>query len=349
MQKHYQFNEISIVTNHIIETGKRLVYLSGASASGKSYIWEEIVKQLKASGKKVLLISSDSYYSNESNLKYMLYGTFDHPKLIDYPLLNEDITNYFLTWTINIPNYSFIEKRRTHLTEVNEQFDIIVVEGLYTINELNPIVQDNQGNDILAYKVFVDAPNEEILFRRLIRDQARIKEPLHSIISVMSTVFPMRTVFGKTQQIESDCSIFNDYTIIHHEWIDTYWQEIDTDKISTEWRDKRHYITDYIYHTTHSDSKIIISEVYTQHEWLLDHVKITKTDNDPRTNQKYKSISMTLYHPAISTELHTLLQLAWLEYEWRYNTIHSYYTNKDKTTTPYIIKEQFWIHYQSTW
>jgi uridine kinase len=89
--KHYTFNELTTITQEIINHNNQLIYLAGASASGKSYIGEELVKQLTESGKKVLLISSDSYYSDSSNLKYMLYGTFDHPKLIDYDLLQSDI------------------------------------------------------------------------------------------------------------------------------------------------------------------------------------------------------------------------------------------------------------------
>jgi uridine kinase len=90
-QSHYTFNELTTITQEIINNNHKLIYLAGASASGKSYIGEELVKQLTKSGKKVLLISSDSYYSDASNLKYMLYGTFDHPKLIDYDLLQSDI------------------------------------------------------------------------------------------------------------------------------------------------------------------------------------------------------------------------------------------------------------------
>ena len=345
--KHYTFDDLSRVTQDIIQQNNRLVYLAGASASGKSYIGEELVKQLTVSGKKVLLISSDSYYSNESNLKYMLYGTFDHPKLIDYDLLQSDIEWYFKTGHIALPSYSFSEKRRTHLTQVNEQFDIVIVEWLYTIDQLHDTIIVNTNETIVAYKIFVHADSEEVIFRRLLRDQLRVKEPLHTIIWVMSNVFPMRTLFGETQLKKADCVIVNDYKVIEKEGISSVWQPIDKNAIPKIWLDKTYYMIDYIYNDTHDDNgKIIISEVYLNPKGLLDHVIIHKRTNDPRTdNTTYESISMSLYQPAISTELHTLLQLAGLEYEWLYEKTVSYFKNPIHNT-PIVIKEKFGITYQ---
>lgn len=126
--KSFTFEEVQQVTQQIIQDNNKLILIAGASASGKSYIAETLVTQLQQSGKKVLLISSDNYYSDNSALKYLLYGTFDHPGMIEYDLLATNINEYFTTGKTTIPNYSFIEKRRTHLTEVNEQYDVVIVE-----------------------------------------------------------------------------------------------------------------------------------------------------------------------------------------------------------------------------
>ena len=128
-QLSISFDNLTTLIDTIIQQDHKLIYLAGASASGKSYIWEELVKQLTESGKKVLLISSDSYYSNESQMKYLLYGTFDHPKLINYDILQQDIMTYFQTGKFQLPVYSFSEKRTTHHVAINEVYDIIIVEG----------------------------------------------------------------------------------------------------------------------------------------------------------------------------------------------------------------------------
>lgn len=142
----------------------------------------------------------------------MLYGTFDHPHLIDYDLLAHNLEEYLTTGQTSIPSYSFIEKRRTHLTPVHDQYDIVVVEGLYTISQLPGSIAG-----VTAFRIFVNASHEEIIFRRLLRDQARVKEPLHTIIGVMSSVFPMWTLFGSTQRADADIVITNDYSVLDKE------------------------------------------------------------------------------------------------------------------------------------
>lgn len=351
--KQYTFDQLSDTAHNIIQNNHRLIYLAGASASGKSYIGEELVKQLTQAGKKVLLISSDSYYSDSSSIKYLLYGTFDHPQLIDYSLLQSDIEGYFRTGKINIPSYSFVEKRRTHLTPIDDQFDIVIVEWLYTISQLNDTnIIDHNGIPVRAYKIFVSSSPEEIIFRRLLRDQKRVQEPLHTIIGVMSHVFPMWTIFWEIQRDQAECIIHNTYKIIDQQWVHSHWKPIKKEEIPLQWLTMVYYMTDYIYNDSNDDDgKIIISEVYREGKDLLDHVIIHKRTNDPRTdNTTYESISLTLYQPGISTELHTLLQLAGLTYEWYYTKTVSHYTTQDNVN-PLIIKEKFDIFYQliSAW
>lgn len=339
------FDNLPLVVNHIISNNHKLIYFAGASASGKSFIAEELVKKLEQENKKVLLISSDSYYSNESQIKYLLYGTFDHPKLINYDILEKDLQNYFSKGMFNLPVYSFIEKRTTNYITIDQSYDIVIVEWLYTVNSLPKQIQTKEWT-ITAYNIVVHAPIEEIIFRRLVRDQKRVKEPLHTLIDVMSNVFPMRKIFWSTQESLADCIISNDYTILNKEGRKSQWKQITKDNLP-QWKPYDiHYTKDYIYDDSDdSDGRIIISEVYRENNELLDHVILQKRSSDPRKEQgSYESISMTLYKPGISTELHTLLQLAWLAYQWSYSkTI--YYYNKPKEKA-FIIKEKAWKYYQ---
>jgi len=63
-------------------------------------------------------------------------------------------------------------------------------------------------------KLFVFADEEELIFRRLIRDQQRTKDPLHVSIAIMSKVFPMRNLYGKQQKQQSDIVVYNDFEIL---------------------------------------------------------------------------------------------------------------------------------------
>lgn len=121
-------NQLSAINALLQESGKKLIYIAGASASGKSYFAKKLKESLEKSGKKVLSISSDDYYSDLTSIKYLLYGTFDHPNLIDYHLLQKNLDEYMTTGQTNIPKYSFVEKRRVSHEAVNGSADFVIVE-----------------------------------------------------------------------------------------------------------------------------------------------------------------------------------------------------------------------------
>ncbi len=75
----YTFAELDKSVDHIKTSGKKLIYIAGASASGKTYIAEQIAKMLEVDGKTVVTISSDNYYLSDTGIKSVIYGTFDHP------------------------------------------------------------------------------------------------------------------------------------------------------------------------------------------------------------------------------------------------------------------------------
>jgi uridine kinase len=125
---HFSIGNLDAISKHIISLQKKLVYIAGSSASGKSYCADLISKDLQSKGKRVISISSDNYYSNQTKLHYLLYGTFDHPHLIEYDLLADNIGELLKTGATNIPEYSFKEGRRIGSHPLNDSFDIIIVE-----------------------------------------------------------------------------------------------------------------------------------------------------------------------------------------------------------------------------
>lgn len=340
-------DQLGVLAQKIIQDKMKLIYCAWASASGKSFVAQELVTLLEEQGKKVLLLSSDNYYSNESQLKYVLYGTFDHPNLIDYNHLAEDLRKLFDQGSFNLPVYSFIEKRTLEYIPIQWPYDIVIVEWLYTINALPQRIITEQ-EEFHAYKIVIHAPREEIIFRRLLRDILRVKEPLHSLIDVMSNVFPMRNVFGSTQEKIADCIISNNYSILDTQGRQSYRKKIEKKDLPKSPAYDIYHTHDYMYDDSEdNEGKIIISEVYREKDWLLDHVILQKRSSDPRKDESdYSSISMALYKPGISTEIHTLLQLAGLSYEWSYQkTIYKY--NNDEIA-PLIYKEKNNIFYQLT-
>lgn len=342
----YTFEEVGKITTDIIEHNHRLILIAGASASGKSFIAEQLVQSLEQQQKKVLLISSDNYYSDNSALQYLIYGTFDHPNLIEYDLLAHNLQEYFTQGSTTLPHYSFTEKRRTEYTSITESYDSIIVEWLYTINKLSqhPTIQQLWVSTI---NIFVHADLEEIIFRRIIRDQARVSEPLHVIIDVMSKVFPMRNVFGETQKNLTDIIIENTFQVMNKEWKKSLRKRTSPDLIASYWKyTSIQYSTDYIYNDTENNKDcVIISEIYDTPQSLLRKVIITKRniEADQASHEQYESISLDIYQVWVITDIHTLLQLAWLKFIKSYNkTITTYHVNNQEK----IIKEKMGMWYE---
>jgi len=110
--KTFTYEQLDQVVQSIKASNKKVIYLAGASASGKSYIAEQIVNKIRQEGSKVLMISADHYYRADSAVQSMIYGTYDHPNLIDHDLLNQNLQQLLTSDTFQMPEYSFAEKTR---------------------------------------------------------------------------------------------------------------------------------------------------------------------------------------------------------------------------------------------
>ncbi len=319
--------QMSAIAALLEQSGKKLIYIAGASASGKSYFAKLLQEDLEKKGKKVLSISSDDYYGNLSSIKYLLYGTFDHPNLIDYDLLQKNIDEYLTTGKTTLPKYSFVERRRIASEVVNGSADFIIVEWLYTIAELN---------DVNApFKIFVDSHMEEMIFRRIIRDQQRVKEPVDMIVTMLGKVFPMRRLYGEPQKAKADLIVENNYEILSS-IAQTHEYTLLPDAKRSDFGEliKREYITDYMYNDSHEwNGCILISEVYREKRGFLDAVMITKRKADDLDHNAFHTASVRMSHPWLITQLHTLMQIAGMQYLGIEQKIISVYEKDGKQVT----------------
>lgn len=271
----FVFAELDKVLDLIHTSGKKVIYLAGASASGKSYIAEELAKRLEIGGKRVLTISSDNYYLSDTGIRSVLYGTFDHPSLIDYELLSTNIGEYLLTGAFMLPEYSFGESRRTGFRKVEGAYDIVLVEGLYTISQL-PETYD-------PLRIFISASDEDLIIRRLLRDPARVGEPLHMVVAALNNVFPMRHLYGSQQHAASAITIHNDYDLLAKDGKIMFHEPL-KDGVPAEWKlYNTEHLVEYRYDDTTDDThgKLIITEHYEQKGGMLKSVGISKTQSTP--------------------------------------------------------------------
>lgn len=341
MQNTLSISNMEWILSEILMSGKKLIYVAGASASGKSYIAQLIAKELEKKGKKVLTVSSDNYYKDDTWLKSVLYGTFDHPDLIEYDLLEKHIGQYMTQKTFDMPTYNFKESKRDIAITLTGDFDFVIIEGLYTISKLS-----DQYNPL---KIYVTAPEEDLVIRRLLRDPARVGEPLYMVVGALNNVYPMRNIFGRTQQKKAHLVIDNYYDILAKDGKIMYHEVRDRKPIIGQKLYDEH-IVGYMYNDTTDDNngKIVIEEHYDKKWGIMKSVTIVKTRSTEHGKEDtIEHISLSLAKAGILTQLHNLLQVAWLNYEAHFAYDAEHYDHNGKRKIMEIRgEEQIYIRYE---
>ena len=139
------------------------VGITGGTGSGKTTISEELKKEFGESD--IGFISQDSYYNDNGNLSFNEKNkiNFDHPDAVDFELMINHLNLLKNGKNINQPIYSFIHHNRTEKTKLLKPKKIMIIEGLLILNNI-------KLRDLIDHKVFVDAPKNLRLKRRLDRD-----------------------------------------------------------------------------------------------------------------------------------------------------------------------------------
>ncbi len=140
-----------------------IIGIAGGTGCGKTTVVNQIINELPA--EEVGVISQDSYYNDLSHLKLAerKETNFDHPKSIDFKLLEDHLKALKSGKSVQQPVYSFIECNRTKDTVITHARKVMIVEGILIMT--NPIIRD-----MFDIKIYVHADSDERLIRRLKRD-----------------------------------------------------------------------------------------------------------------------------------------------------------------------------------
>ncbi|KZT59137.1 uridine kinase [Calocera cornea HHB12733] len=156
-----------------------VIGVAGGSASGKTYVADQIVKALQ-SLPSILILSQDSFYRkhNEEELALAFANELDldHPSAIDTEMFAQclkDLKEYKQT---HIPTYSFVHHQRLPETKYLYGASVIIVEGIMAL--LDPALRD-----LYDLKIFVQCDSDLMLARRLRRD---IKERGRTVDGVLT-------------------------------------------------------------------------------------------------------------------------------------------------------------------
>ena len=179
-----------------------LIGIAGGSASGKTSVSRRIQQEFGDTN-TVLIIRQDDYYKDQSDMtmEERTKVNYDHPFAFDNDLFVAQLKQLMNHQAIEKPTYDFVKLTRSPLTEHCEPADVIVVEGLF-------VLEDEQIRSLLNIKVFIDAPADVRFIRRLIRDVKERGRNLDWVVDqYLGTVRPMHDIFIEPSKRYADIII----------------------------------------------------------------------------------------------------------------------------------------------
>ncbi len=148
-----------------------LIFIAGASASGKSSIAEALLKDLHQDGRTAQILSMDNYFKerpldDQDAAAYRLKTNFDLPTMLDFPLLESHLNDLSQGKSVVQPIFQFESNRRIGKQEIKPS-DFIIIEGIFALC----FVKEHFSKYQPSLSIFVTvAFYLELLNRRKIRD-----------------------------------------------------------------------------------------------------------------------------------------------------------------------------------
>lgn len=172
--------------------------IAGGSGSGKTSLTRALVGMIGP--RECAWLDHDSYYRDLAHLPPTERAevNFDHPDSLDSALMARHVHELRTGRAVERPVYDFATHSRTAATRRVEPRPLVVCEGilLLAVPELR---------DSFDLRVFVDAPADVRVLRRLQRDIAERGRTVDSVVhQYMQTVRPMHERFVEPARATAD-------------------------------------------------------------------------------------------------------------------------------------------------
>ena len=140
--RHCEFeyeSRIYAAAKEIVASGKKIVMLTGPSASGKTTTSNKIAEKLRTMGKNAQVISMDNFFKNPEVYPRLADGSKDYENVqaVDIELMDKCLKEIIETGKSVMPVFDFKTERRVeNAIEMDIGDGIIIVEGIHALNPL---------------------------------------------------------------------------------------------------------------------------------------------------------------------------------------------------------------------
>lgn len=118
----------------------KIVLIAGPSSSGKTTTCKKLALYLKSKGLNPFTLSTDDFFKDRKDTPKNEKGEYEYdiPEAIDIDLFNEKLDALLKGEETTLPTYNFLtgEKEYKHPPVSLKNRDLLIVEGIHTLNEL---------------------------------------------------------------------------------------------------------------------------------------------------------------------------------------------------------------------
>ena len=199
-EKEYS-DQLEQTVTDILESGKRVVFLAGPSASGKTTTANFLANRLERRGIHATVVSMDNFYLGRGNVPLLEDGTEDYESVyaLDVGRINACMDQLYEYGCTNFPIFDFAidsPSDETQTIRIGTE-SILIVEGIHA---LNPLFSQNQfGQSMAKLDVSVNtqftyrdrivySPRTIRYVRRLVRDYHFRGQPLERTTEMWGNV-----------------------------------------------------------------------------------------------------------------------------------------------------------------